>query len=123
MMKSLNNFSSFDMDAFLHGKTLVVKEIKDWLEYKDNQPTGKQLGKKVVTMIVKDDTVYKDKEGNSEKGLNLYEQLSFNVPVMNLDIPQNKIVRPVNITKAIIYGRYQNQLSIECESVQVVKPE
>lgn len=122
-MKSLNNFSSFDMDAFLHGKTLVVKEIKDWLEYKDNQPTGKQLGKKVVTMIVKDDTVYKDKEGNNEKGLNLYEQLSFNVPVMNLDIPQNKIVRPVNITKAIIYGRYQNQLSIECESVQVVKPE
>ena len=59
MMKSLNNFSSFDMNAFLHGKTLVVKEIKDWLEYKDNQPTGKQLGKKVVTMIVKDDTVYK----------------------------------------------------------------
>lgn len=119
-MKKLKGFNKFDYQSFLKGKAFALKEIRDWKEYKDGEPSGKILGQKVECVIMKDETIYKNND-EVTTGVNLFEPIVFNVPNGNYNIPQKAIVKPINITKANVYGQYQNQLSIECEKVEVVQ--
>lgn len=57
-MKKLTQFQSFDFERFIDGKTMLVKDVKEWFEYKDGQITNNQLGTRVELLIIKDDTKY-----------------------------------------------------------------
>lgn len=116
-MKKLREFQKFDTEAFFKDKNLIVKEVKDTLEYVDSKPSGNILGTTVVAAIVEDNTIYAD----DEKGLNFMETFNIKILEKGIEIAQGTRIKPQNITKASVYGEYQNNLSIECGNVQIVK--
>lgn len=108
-MKNLNQFSKFDWDKFVNGKTLMHVRTEEWTEYE----TGKHLGIKVYALITTDNTDY----GNVGVELNLYEKLVIKVP-RDLSIPKGAEIVPVNVVSNV-YGEYRNQLSITAEDIEV----
>lgn len=119
-MKKLRQFQKFDHERFFAGKMLIAKEVKDTFEYDDaGENTGKVLGTTVVAIITQDNTKYDDEE----KNLNFMESFNIKVPKVNLKIAQGAEIKPFGITKASVYGKYMNQLSIECEEIRVANRE
>ncbi len=111
-MKKLAQFSQFDWDSFITGKILRSTECS---ELKDHN-TGEHIGTKVVVAIVRDDTKYKQNDG--ENVTNLFEK--FNIKVLkDVNVPIGATVVPVN-AKATVYGEYRNMLSVTAEDIQVI---
>lgn len=111
-MKKLGQFGKFDLEAFLAGKVLRATECS---ELKDHN-TGEHLGTKVVVAIVRDDTKYKQNEG--ENVTNLFEK--FNIKVLkDVNVPVNSTVMPVHAT-ATVYGEYRNMLSVTAEDIRII---
>lgn len=113
-MKKLTQFQNFDFDRFIDGKTLVVKDVKEWYEYQDGQITNTQLGTRVELLIIRDDTEYANPEDSNS---NFGE--TFSVKVENkFDLPL-KFQDEVHIQGAVasVYGQYQNQLSVTAKNV------
>lgn len=120
-MKKLRQFQKFDHEKFFAGKMMVVKEVKETFEYDESgENTGKVLGTTVVAVITKDNTKYDDEE---KRNLNFMESFNIKVPKINFEVAQGAEIKPVNITKASVYGKYMNQLSIECEDIKVANHE
>lgn len=103
----------FDIEAFFKDKELTVIGKKEYQDY----DTKKHLGTIVEVVITKDDTPYRQKDG--EHVTNLFEKLSLkvnkdidNVPIGSLAIPVNPI--------CTVYGKYNNELSVRCEDVKFI---
>ena len=111
-MKGLNQFLSFNWDAFAEGKTFIVTGVSEYQDFE----TKKHLGTKVDCIIASDKTPYKFKNG--EEFTNRFEKISFKVS-KDVTIPIETRVIVKNVT-ASIYGEYRNQLSVKAEDIQVV---
>lgn len=109
----------FDWELFAKGKEFEVVAVSPDFEYVDKVKTGKILGTKITVCITKDPTNY------GEPGFsNAYEKLTFKIKTMpekvNL-VPGTKIIPLVD--RCVIYGQYNNQLSISCSSILNAKGE
>lgn len=113
-MKGLNQFMSFDWDAFAEGKSFLVTGISEYQDF----DTKSHLGTKVECVIASDKTQYKFKEG--EVFSNRFEKISFKV-AKDVNIPVESRIVPKNAV-ATIYGEYRNQLSVKCDDVVIVTP-
>ena len=78
--------------------------------------TKAHLGTKVETVIAKDQTPYKQKEG--ETVTNLYEKLVFKIK-KDVKVPVNSYIMPVNAV-AVVYGDYRNNLSVTADDIRVI---
>lgn len=113
-MKGLNQFLSFNWDAFAEGKTFIVTGVSEYQDF----DTKAHLGTKVDCVIATDKTLYKFKDG--EEFTNRFEKISFKI-AKDVNIPIETRVIPVNAV-ASIYGEYRNQLSVKAEDIQVIMP-
>lgn len=113
IMRHLNEFNIFNWKKFAEGKRFLVTSCRPWLDFESQ----KTLGSAVEVVIYKDETEYKQKEG--EQTTNLFEKLTFKVN-KELDIPIKAFVEPVNVS-AKIYGEYRNQLSVKCNDITVLR--
>lgn len=108
-MRFLNQFSKFDWQEFAKDKEFIVNGISEYKDYN----TGGHLGTKVEVLIAKDDTVYKQPEGENQS--NRYEKLILKVE-KDINFPIGTAVIPKEVI-ASIFGEYRNQLSIKCTDV------
>lgn len=113
-MKKLNQFLKFDMDTFSQGKLYQVVGIEPWNDFN----TKAHLGTKVTTVIARDKTPYKCKDG--EVVTNLYEKLVFKIR-KDVQVPINSYIVPVNAV-GVVYGDYRNQLSVTADDVRIMQP-
>ncbi|MCI8526816.1 MAG: hypothetical protein HFF17_13080 [Oscillospiraceae bacterium] len=113
-LKKLNQFLKFDFEAFSKGKVYQVSGTSEWVDFTSKA----HMGTKVEVAILKDETQYKQKEG--ENVSNRYEKLNFKVR-KDVKIPLNAYVVPVNAT-ATVYGDYRNQLSVTADDIRVLTP-
>lgn len=115
-MKKLTQFQTFDFERFIKDKTLVVRDIKPWYDYQNGEVTTDQLGSRVDLLIMRDDTPYQNEE---DANANFGE--TFTVKVENkFDLPlkfQDEVV--IQGGSAVVYGQYQNQLSVTAQDVVV----
>lgn len=113
-MKYLSQFvGSFNWLAFSEGKQFRVIGYREWKDFE----SGSHLGTKVEVVIFKDETSYKQRDG--EVANNLFEKLVFKV-AKNIEIPINSIVEPLGVT-ATIFGEYRNQLSVKAEDIKILQ--
>lgn len=117
MLKRLSEFRTFDWHRFAKDKVFVTTGQRPWQEYANGAPTGKRLGTSVEVVILHDHTQYRSREG--EQVSNRFEKLVFKVPD-EVDIALNVEVVPIEVI-ATVYGEFQNQLSIKCSRVELVK--
>lgn len=113
-MKKLAQFLRFDFNAFSKGKAYQVTSTSEWVDYE----TKKHEGTKVEVAITKDNTQYKQNEG--ENVSNLFEKLTFKVR-KDVNPPKGTYVVPVNPV-ATVYGEYRNQLSVTADDIQILTP-
>ncbi|WP_414150583.1 hypothetical protein ACIZ62_15695 [Acetobacterium carbinolicum] len=111
-MRYLNQFNLFDMNSFMEGKVFMCTACREWKDFETNLHRGTV----VDVVITQDNTVYKQKNG--ETVTNLYEKLSFKV-AKDIAVPVKTNIMPVNST-ATIFGQYRNQLSIKCDDIKVI---
>lgn len=114
-MKHLNEFLTFDAEAFLKDKSFLTIAVKDWIDY----DTKKKLGTAVETVITKDDTPYRTKDGKPAE-TNRFEKIIFKVS-KDVNVPLDSYIKAVNPT-ASVYGEYRNMLSVKCDDIQVLQP-
>lgn len=113
-LKKLSQFLKFDFDEFSKGKAYQVIGTSEWVDY----TTKAHMGTKVEALIAKDNTQYKQKEG--EHVTNAFEKLTFKIR-KNVSIPVSACVMPVNVS-ATVYGDYRNQLSVTADDIRVITP-
>lgn len=113
-LKKLNQFLKFDWEEFANGKTFQVIGISEWVDYE----TKKHMGTKYESLITKDITQYKQKDG--EHVTNAFEKLTFKVR-KDVSVPAGAFVMPVNVS-ATVYGDYRNQLSVTADDIRVITP-
>ena len=113
-MKGLNQFVSFDWEAFAQGKQFVVTKVSDYADFDSKA----HLGTKVECVIAVDKTPYTFKDGVSFS--NRFEKVTFKVG-KDISIPLESRVIPKGVT-ATVYGDYRNLLSIKCDDIVVAVP-
>jgi hypothetical protein len=116
-MKKLSSFLHFDTKGFLKDKELVFKGVSEWREYTgDKNKQGDVIGSKVQMLIMADNTRYEDSE---EQELNVGEVVTIKTPRLKSEFEDCKKMATrmqiVNITKANVYGEFNNNLSLEGE--------
>lgn len=105
-MQKLRQFTYFDCESFLNGKTLV------YLSGKKPDPKHGFVGLAIEVMIMDDNTDY----GDGLKGLNEFEK--FTVKVQGADetylsnFKRKQKIKIVDIQKASTWGDYQENLTI-----------
>ena len=105
-LKGLNEFNRFMIEDFLKDKRLVFIKAFSWSE------RGENIGCKIVTQIVEDETRYSREDLN-----NFGEQITIKVrgvaPVSYQKLrPFNTCVTVTDVEKATIWGDYNNNLSV-----------
>jgi len=105
---------TFDFKRFSEGKFFKVTGLSKWLDYNTKQC----LGTKVETVISKDETPYKQNDG--ETVTNLYEKVTFKIP-KDVKVPLNSYVMPINAV-GVVYGEYRNLLSVTADNIQILQP-
>lgn len=113
-MKKLSQFLKFDFEEFSVGKLYQVIGIAPWVDYN----TKAHMGIKLETIIAKDTTPYKCKDG--EVVTNRYEKLTFKCK-KDVQVPINAYIMPVNAV-GVVYGDYRNQLSVTVDDVKIMQP-
>lgn len=113
-MKKLTQFLRFDMDAFSNGKLYQVTGIREWTDF----DTKAHMGVKIDTIIARDTTPYKQKEG--EVVTNQFERLTFKIR-KDLKVPLNAYIMPINAV-GVVYGEYRNQLAVTADDVKILQP-
>lgn len=113
-MKKLSQFLIFDMDAFSNGKLYQVTGVREWVDYN----TKVHMGVKIDTIIAKDSTPYKQKDG--EIVTNQYEKLTIKCK-KDVKVPLNAYVMPINAV-GVVYGDYRNQLSVTADDIRIMQP-
>lgn len=117
MLGKISQF--FDWEYFADGKEFEVVAVSPDYEYVDKVKTGKILGTRITVCITNDPTNY------GEPGFsNAYEKLTFKVSTMpeKVKIPCGTKIIPL-VDRCVIYGQYNNQLSIHCNSIMNAKGE
>jgi hypothetical protein len=117
-MKGLKQFTHFDAPAFFKDKTLVALGVTPAYEYLNGERTEKVIATKIETVIGRDATQY-----NSEI-TNTYEKLNIKVvDDLNYQISPMTKIKIMKFEKAVVYGQFQNQLSIEvlAENIKVIQ--
>lgn len=115
-LKSLREFLKFDAVSFFKGKQLLLMRETPWKDY----DSGKEVGVKLKVIIWIDDTKY-TKEGVSNEG----SEMDIKIPGLRVeDIDRNNrgFIRLSNPT-GVVYGEYQNELSIKADGFEFVKEE
>lgn len=110
-MKYLTRFLSFNLPAFLEGKTIQYIGKETWRDFN----SGEILGTKVKGLITRDETDYGN---NAEPRANLYEKVVIKVP-KELELPLNSAIMPLEATSTV-FGDYRNQLSIVAKDIEIV---
>lgn len=113
-MKKLSQFMVFDFEKFSKDKEYTVIGISEWVDFN----TKAHMGIKVEVLISKDNTQYKQKEGESVT--NRFEKLNFKIR-KDVKVPMNAHVMPVNAV-ATVYGDYRNQLSVTADDIRIFAP-
>lgn len=113
-LKKLNQFLKFDFEEFSKGKVFQVTGTSEWVDY----ATKAHAGTKIEVLIIKDNTQYKQKEG--EHVTNAYEKLTFKVR-KDANVSVGTFVMPVNAA-GTVYGDYRNQLSVTADDIRVITP-
>lgn len=112
-MRKLRQFLKFDFDGFSKDKLFLVIGCRDW----NDDESGTHLGKKIDTVIIKDETQYEDKEGNFIT--NCYEKVTFKVG-KDVYVPEKSCVVPIN-AEASVWGKYSENLSVKCDDIRVLQ--
>ena len=92
-MKKLTQFTRFDWAAFAQDKTFQVTGIRPRSDSDDRQ---RIIGSTVDVVIIRDDTQYQCKPGESVT--NLFEKLSIKLPQAKVAVQLGDYVQPVNAT-------------------------
>lgn len=117
-MKGLKQFTHFDAPAFFKDKTLVALGVSPAYEYLNGEKTAKVIATKIESVIGKDATKY------TTEITNTYEKLNIKViDDLNFQIPQMTKFKIMKFEKAVVFGQFQNQLSIEvlAENIKVIQ--
>lgn len=114
-MKGTHQFERFDHQGFYADKDCTVTGISEWLDYETKKP----LGWRVDTVITRDETKYRAKDGQVIS--NLYQPQTFKCAVKP-DVKIGDIVEAVDVTACTLYGQFRNQISVKCNTVRVVTP-
>lgn len=107
-MKKLTEFLNFDIEGFIKDKEIIFLEERPWYEYIDGQRGGEK-GIKATLVIIRDNTKYSDPEST-----NVFEKFDVNVQTdkESLNIRKQTPVELYDVSKATVYGNYNNLLSI-----------
>lgn len=111
-MKKLAQFVVFDHEAFFKDKMLQVIRTSEWLDFQ----TKAHMGSKVEALIAKDNTQYKQKEG--ENVSNAFEKLTLKIR-KDVNPPTGAYVTLVNPV-CTVYGDYRNQLSVTADDIRII---
>ncbi len=115
-MKYLRQFLHFDLNTFLGEKTLVVVSISDLTDHE----TKSIVGKRVTCAITRDDTTYFPGKDGVVSGSNIYEKVTVKVKYPHtVSVALGDEVTLINGV-AVVYGDYQNQLSITADGLEAV---
>lgn len=114
--KKLNDFVHFDFEKFWNGKVGKCTGCSTWSDFN----TKEVLGTRVEITIVKDDTPYKQKDG--EQVTNMFKTLVVKVPRTSVNVKVGDNVHIVNPV-ATVYGQYRNELSVKADNVVPVNPQ
>lgn len=112
-MRKLRQFLKFDFDGFSKDKLFLAIGCRDW----NDDKSGAHLGKKIDTVIIKDETPYEDKEGKLIS--NCYEKVTFKVG-KDVYVPEKSCVVPIN-AEASVWGKYSENLSVKCDDIRVLQ--
>lgn len=115
-LKSLREFLKFDAVSFFKGKQLLLMRETPWKDY----DSGKEVGAKLKVIIWSDDTKY-TKEGVSNEGSEMDIKIS-GLRAEDIDRNNRGFIRLSNPT-GVVYGEYQNELSIKADGFEFVKEE
>lgn len=117
-LKKLSSFLKFDASSFFASKEMMLSKVEVWKEGEDRDHLQTR-GTKVTGVIFRDRTDY-----NGETGVNAGESIVFKVsrPLLDFDNwkPFNTVFRVTDVTKAVVYGDYRNQLSITVPKLTAV---
>lgn len=114
-MKGTHQFERFDHQVFFADKDCTVTGISEWLDYETKKP----LGWRIDTVITRDDTQYRVKDGQVIS--NLYQPQAFKC-IDKTDVKIGDIVEAVDVMACTLYGQYRNQISVKCKTMRVVTP-
>lgn len=109
-MRNLKQFAPFDAERFLEKKQLQVTACSAWRDYESKSIKGTR----VEVVIVVDNTEYQPTK-TGEIVSNVFEKFSVKVP-QTVSFAVGTPVKLIN-PKAVIYGDFQNMLSVTCENI------
>lgn len=116
-MKGLKQFLQFNTGAFFDDKKIMVLNVEPYYAYVDGNKTDQKLGTKINAIISSDNTKYSD-----DKMDNLFEKISFKMPgIYDVNIKKMSRIKITKFEKVVVYGQYQNQLSIEISKFEILK--
>lgn len=113
-LKKLSQFMKFDWEGFSKGKEFLVLGTSKWVDFE----TKADMGTKVEVLIAKDETPYKQKDGETVS--NRFEKLTLKIR-KDVKVPPNAHVIPVGAA-GTVYGDYRNQLSVTADDIRVITP-
>lgn len=105
----LKQYINFDVKKFFSNKEFLFQEVKDLYDYDNDGNKKNKVGVSVHTIIISD--------GENDKDSNIYEKLNFKILNTTVDEIESQFsfgdkFIPTTITKCVVYGQFQNQLSI-----------
>lgn len=109
-LKKLSQFQVFDASRFFKTKSMMYAKAELWQEGEDRDHL-KTVGTKITGVVFHDGTDYR-----GEMGVNEGESIVFKVqqPLSTFSTwkPFNTVFKAEQVTKAVVYGDYRNQLSV-----------
>lgn len=121
-LKQLRGFLNFDLLGFVREKMMMVKSTAPMKVYNNGTCVGTK-GSRVEAVIILDKTKYPDPDPNQS---NSFATFSIKFPDVDIDTLRENLhigdkFKLVGCTKAIVYGDYQNELSISAELSDIKK--
>ena len=98
---------------FRSGKAVVCTSLEPWIDFESK----KVVGTKAKIAIVKDETQYRQKDG--EHVTNKFESFIVKIPKTEVNDLVDRPVRIINPV-ATVYGQYRNELSVKADDVQAI---
>lgn len=110
-LKQLSRFNVFDSTRFFNGKEFMYSKAELWQQGEDRDHL-QTIGTKITGVILRDRVDY----GKGETGVNQGESIVFKVAKPLADFsswkPFNTVFKVEQVTKAVVYGDYRNNLSV-----------
>lgn len=120
-LKKLGHFQIVDTKRLLAKDQFLFTKAEEWKEGSDSESL-RTVGTKITGVIAIDGADYGD---DSLRELNRGESLTIKVQqplsAFNDWKPFGSIFKITEVTKAVIYGQFRNQLSITVPSLEKIK--